>query len=221
MMRSPARPVDVQPAVVEPAADVAGRQPAVAIERVGAVAVGPQQHRTAQADLRRRRRCATSTPSSGRPSYTTPLPVSVMPYVVTAFAGRSAGGAAPPSTIVRNDRRVDAAQRGGDERDVGGADAGDEHRLEARQHRERRRQDHRPRDDRQAADVGQRQARQPVVVLRRAEAGAGRLRRRGDGVVGEHDALRHAGRAARGDDEGVAGLDGPAVVEATSRQLRR
>ena len=31
--------------------------------------------------------------------------------------------------------------------------------------------------------------------------------------MGEHDALRRAGRAARGDDEGVAGLDRPAVVE--------
>ena len=43
----------------------------------------------------------TSTPSSGTPSYTTPLPVSVMPYVVTVFGGRSAGGRLPPSTIVR------------------------------------------------------------------------------------------------------------------------
>src|SRR5581483_2309268 len=44
----------------------------------------------------------TSTPSRGTPSYTTPLPVSVMPYVVTTFVGREGGGAAPPSTIVRN-----------------------------------------------------------------------------------------------------------------------
>src|SRR3954469_14681082 len=35
---------------------------------------------------------SNSTPSSGRPSYTTPLPVSVMPYVVTTLAGRSSGG---------------------------------------------------------------------------------------------------------------------------------
>ena len=31
--------------------------------------------------------------------------------------------------------------------------------------------------------------------------------------MGEHDALRHARRAAGGDDEGIAGLDGRTIVE--------
>ena len=82
----------------------------------------------------------TSTPSSGRPSYTTPLPVSVMPYVVTTFGGRSAGGAAPPRTIVRKIAGSMRRSAVGDERHVGGADAGHEHRVEAGQHRQRRRQ---------------------------------------------------------------------------------
>ena len=43
-------PVDKEAAVVEPAAQVAGREPAVD-ERVGAVAVAPQQHRSAEEDL--------------------------------------------------------------------------------------------------------------------------------------------------------------------------
>jgi hypothetical protein len=40
-----------------------------------------------------------------------------MPYVVTTLAGRSAGGRAPPSTIVAPAVGVDALQGGGDERD--------------------------------------------------------------------------------------------------------
>src|SRR5438477_12982737 len=44
----------------------------------------------------------TSTPSRGTPSYTTPDPVSVMPYVVTTLAGSCSGGAAPPRTMMRN-----------------------------------------------------------------------------------------------------------------------
>src|ERR1700683_1703980 len=41
-----------------------------------------------------------STPARGAPSQTTPLPVSVRPYVVTTFPARSLGGAEPPSTTV-------------------------------------------------------------------------------------------------------------------------
>ena len=87
MIRSPAA-VDVQPAVGEPRARGrrSANQPSTSGSR--AVAVGAQQHRAAQVDLAVGRRCATSTPSSGTPSYTTPLPVSVMPYVVTTFGGQ-------------------------------------------------------------------------------------------------------------------------------------
>ena len=70
-------PEDTEPAVSQPAALVAGGQPAVN-EQIGAIPVRPQQHRAAHVDL------ATGVDADldtieGPPSYTTPDPVSVIP----------------------------------------------------------------------------------------------------------------------------------------------
>ena len=67
---------------------------------------------------------------------------------------------------------------------------------------------HRPRHDREASDVRERQAREPAVPGRvDTEAGAGRPGRRLDGPVCQHHALWLAGGTARRDDQGVAFLD--------------
>ena len=189
-------------------------KPAVGIERVGAVAVGRAAasgraggsgrrrrcaRRRRRADGRRRRRrcrsrsCRTSSRRSagGR-------------RAARRRRGRSCGtrpgrsGAArwPPARrgSRRRRRRAPASKPGSTVSDVAS--------------------DHRPGDHRQSPptwDSG-RQASQWSSWVD-AEPGAGGVRRGGDGVVGEHDALRLARRAARGDDEGVAGLDGPAAVE--------
>lgn len=65
----------------------------------------------------------------------------------------------------------------------------------------------RPGDDGQAADMGQGKARQPVVANGHAQSSTGGLRRRGNRVVGENDALRRAGRTAGRHHQGVTGLD--------------
>ena len=85
----------------------------------------------------------------------------------------------------------------------------------------RRPGDHRPGDDGQAADVGQRQAGQPVVVGPTPRRSVRGTRRCVDGVVGEHDALRRAGRPTGRHDERVAGLDGAAAVEGRRARRRR
>ena len=130
----------------------------------------------------------TSTPSSGRP--------------VVDHAAAGLGHA-----IGRHDVRWEVGGRRGtaeDDRAEGGGvdpaqrrgDEGHERRaarhhgvgVESGQHGEPRADDQRPGDDGEPADVGERQAGQPVVVLGHAEPVARRPCRCGDGVVGEHDA---------------------------------
>ena len=60
-------------------------------------------------------------------------------------------------------------------------------------------------DDREPADVDEREARQPVVAGDRVSSRADEAtRRRGDRVMREHDPFRCAGRTAGGDDERIA-----------------
>ena len=63
----------------------------------------------------------TSTPSSGRPSYTTPLPVSVMPYVVTTLSGSASRRLRATEHDPAEQARVDTPQRGRHQRDQGRA----------------------------------------------------------------------------------------------------
>ena len=80
--------------------------------------------------------------------------------------------------------------------------------------------DQRPGDDRQAPDVGERQAGHPAVAARvDPEPRRGETGRGDDRVAGVDDAFRLAGGAAGGDDQGVTRLDGePAVEGGASRR---
>ncbi len=190
--------VDVQPAVVEPPPEVAGRQPAVG-ERVRS-----RRGRRAAASARargsaRRRRCARRRRRAGarrrrrrcrsRSSRRSSRRSAAGRPAARRRRGRSCGTPPGRSAAARWPRATRASRPTA--MTASGSNAG--------QHGERRPDDQRPGDDRQPADVGQRQAGQPVVVLGHAEPGARRPRRGGDGVVGEHDALgrRRSSRSSR------------------------
>ncbi len=71
------------------------------------------------------------------------------------------------------------------------------------------------------ADVGEGQARQPSIsTWVDSEPNARRPRRCLDGVVGEHDAAGFARCSTRGDDKGVARLDGFVAVSMHGGLLR-
>ena len=222
MIRSPRAAVDVQPAVVEPAAEVAGREPAVD-ERIGAVAVGPQQHRAAQVDLavgvdahldavERAAVVDDAAAGLGHPVRRDDVRPAGRP-AARRRRGRSRGTRAGS---IR-------AQRGRHERHVASRrTAVDGVGVEPGQHGERRARDQRPGDDgrarRRGPAAGRPASGRPGSTPSRALVATADAR---DGVVGQHDALRRAGRAARGDDEGVAGLDRAAVRRATCGAVGR
>ena len=121
--------------------------------------------------------------------------------------------------------RIDPAESSRDERHErapaasGGRDVVG---VECRKHLERCVRDDRARDDRQASDVGERQAREPTVVAWvDADALAGGLGGGAHGIVGEHDASRRSRRTARRHDKGVAILNRPAAGAASPAVLGR
>jgi hypothetical protein len=89
--------------------------------------------------------------------------------------------------------------------------------VKARQHGQRRTGQQAARYHRQAADVVERQARQPAMLGRGdPETVRGGLSRGPDGLMSEDDAFRHAGGPAGRHDQGVTRLDrfaaGPAFL---------
>ncbi len=171
---------------------------------------------------------ATSTPSSGMPSYTQPPHVSDMPYVSTtrapAAAARStsgAGAAAPPSRIASYAVRSAPASSSrcswvGHQRGVAPAGrveplgrrrerAGVEAAVEV-EHLRRGAGRERAHQHGQAGDVGHRQREQPLT--RTAEAPLRGQHRVAQRVSGQQHALGLAGRPRRRDDErDVVGLE--------------
>ncbi len=199
--------LDVQSSVVEPSPQVAGGEPAVGVDGCGAVAVAPQQHRTAQPDL-------TAIVDLHLDAIEGHTVVDHAAAGLRHAVGRDAVGrsvdrwAAPAEHDRAEPFGPDPWERGGDQRHQCGVRRVDGIGVEAGQHGEPGAGVQRPSHDRQAADVRQREARQPVVVRGHTQPCGGRRRGGGDRVVGEHDTFRFTGRSAGRDHQRIARLDG-------------
>ena len=189
--------VDAEASVREPPAEIAGRQPAVwpRIDVGVGSAIGAQQHRAADVDLAV---VGDADLDAVEGHAVVDDPAAGLGHPV---GGHDVGwqGRRGRRTAEHDDTeagRVDPAERCGYEADERrrrgshppGRSGGAPSAGAGRQC---------PRDDGEAADVGEREAGQPVVVARDGQPGARRPRRGGDGVMGEYDALGVAGRAAR------------------------
>ena len=161
--------VDAQPAVDVELTGVTGGEPPIGVEGRRAVAVGPQQHRTSQPDLRVAASMATSTPGErntvvhdpaagfGQPIGGDHVRAGDRVAVPTRRAPRCRNGAAP--TLAKAVATSDTSTSG---------PAGRPHRvaIEAGQHRQRGAGKQAAGDDGQSAHVVERQAGQPAVPVR-------------------------------------------------------
>ena len=205
--------MDREPAVLVELAGVTGREPAVGGLRVGPVPVAAQQHRAAEPDL------------AGAEAHLHTFQADTVVDDSGARFCHAVGGddVRRPSgrwLLAAHDDGAEQGRSFGPEPGKGRRHEGDERRApvprccdcvphgKTRLDLHGRPCHHRPRHDRETADVRERQAREPAVPGRiDTDAGACRPGRRLDGPVCQHHALGLACGPARGDDQGVALLD--------------
>ncbi len=167
---------DLEATVGEPPADVTGGEPAVD-QRLRAVAIRPEQHRAAGVDPAL---VVDAHLDAVEGDAVVDDPAARLRHAVRGdHVRRQAGwGRRPTEHDGAEHPRIDPPQRGRHERHEGGPRRLRLRRVEAGVDGQARPGTQRPRHHGQPADVGQRQAGQPVIVVRHPEPGVGRPRRR-------------------------------------------